>query len=423
MRKLSNIKVSTPPSLEPVFDSCECSTNQNKQRPVFQLGGCNSPVERAEKARQRRIRRTTISNATELSALENTNTISPYSNLYNLNLEQAEKLGFTEIGEKVQDKGVLFREGVSAPNNQQKDIRKSKSSPALISEAVRNIPVQPQVSDTNNSLAVLMKQLAQENLHKDILSTLPSPCFKLVNSPPSPKFFTVGESTPPPGVFLSASPASWQEAVEFRKRLDSSGSTRRDFFRTSSMGGREKENSPCTRKPISRSKSDVSIPASNSLTRGSPVFTDRSNFYGSPLESTISMELNQDLALEPIPPHSPPDFIEDSLLSKEHAMCLEEIEFLLTLSETLLTLTSDTALSGHVSDLMSDLKNKQPMLIPSNEAFKYANLLLIKEALRVASYALKFTQTHQKRGTTKSTAALKKGMLFQTLCLESVNLL
>lgn len=396
-----------------MFDSHEGVVEQNKQKqqyrkvkPSFQLGGDQSPVVKVD--RVTRIRRTTISNTAELNEIEKAKTASPYTNLYNLNLEQAKKLGLTDISGNILDKRVLLRKEIPETNNT--DIRKSKSSPALISKAVRNIPVQAQASETNNSLNVLLKHLAKDNIQEDLLSTLPSPCFKLVNSPPSPRFFPTGELTPPPGVFFSASPASWQEVVEMRKRLDSGESVKRNLVRTSSMDSCDKENNLHTGKTFSRSKSDVSLPVNNKRRDESPVFTDRSNFYGSPLESTISMELNKDLALEPIPPHSPPDFIEDSLLSKEHAMALEEVEFLLTLSETLLALTTDTALSGHMSDLVSDLKNKHSMLTPSHEAFKHAKLLMVTEALRVASYALKFTQTHQKRGTTKSTATLKKGM-------------
>lgn len=411
VRKLSNVKVSTPPSLEPVSDSCEgieqqnIGANQPRPRPSFKLGGGDISTS-PEIRMQRRPRRITITNAENIGneVKKQPDTSGSFGNLYNFNIELAHKLGFSDISAIIKDSST--RQTVA----KQTDIRKSKSSPALISKAVRNIPVQSQTADSNKNFAMLIKQLANEDLQKNILATLPSPCFKLVNSPPSPRVYSAtGEATPPPGVFQSASPASWQEVLEFRKRQDSTGaSCKRELYRTPSSGSSGKGEAMSARDSF-----PLRLKSSASPSYGSPgdKFAERNSFYGSPLDNTISIELNKDLSLEPIPPHSPPDFFEDVLLPDEHSKALKEIEFLLTLSETLLSITSDASLSTHVSDLISDLKSRQPSLIPSNEAFRYSKLLMISEALRVASYALKFAQTHQKRGILTLTATLKKGLL------------
>ena len=161
-----------------------------------------------------------------------------------------------------------------------------------------------------------------------------------------------------------------------------------------------------------RSRSDANLAGRKSTSpednaNNTRFLQERNAFYGSPTD--ISLELNKDLALDPIPLHSPTEYFEDSLLSEGHSLEHEEIDFLVNLSETLLKLTSDATLANQITDLIADMKHKQPKVIPSNDAFRFAKLLLTSEAMRVASYALKYSKTHQKKGTIKPTEILKKG--------------
>eukprot|EP00111_Clytia_hemisphaerica_P010988 TCONS_00032227-protein len=453
VRKLSSCKVSTPPNLAPVIDSGEILDMSKKSttrpKPVFSIGDYDIGLSKqTTKQTTRRQRRTTISNASEpmseLNKQASKSGKTTYTNLYNLNTEQFQKLGLSEVIAETPKDNVLQR-GESI-----KGIHKSKSSPALISQAVRELPVKPEVSDSQNSLASLLKQLAQENIQKDLLSTLPSPKFQLVNSPPSPKFLT--ENTPPPSFFQAASPASWKNYMDIQKRMkptpDGGG-----IYRTSSAGSVDKENLMRARARL-QSKSDVEIslktdpkspttnltqenrtfsrqrqystsssssPSSfqrspNMFQQQSSTFQQSSNyqqststFYGSPTD--ISLELNKDLALDPIPlTPSIDELMNDDLLhsNTEHNMAHSEIEFLLGLSETLLKIASDVQLANQISDALSEFKRKQPQVIPSNDAFKFAKLLLTSEAMRISSYALKFSQTHQKKGTIRPTEVLKK---------------
>jgi len=360
--------------------------------------------------RTKRPRRTTISNAYEPMSELNRQAARGtgkglYTNLYNLNYDQMQRLGLPST---INTTSTKQRDG----NTSSHDIRKSKSSPALISQAVREMPVQPQVSESQNSLTALLKQLKQDNIQEDILSTLPSPCFKLVNSPPSPKFLT-GESTPPPSFFQAASPASWKNVMEYQhRRLRSTPDDGGGIYRTCSAGSNDKENLMKARRAKLQSRSDVNLAGRKSESpeenaNNTRFFQERNAFYGSPTD--ISLELNKDLALDPIPSHSPTEYFEDSFLTDGHSLEHEEIDFLVNLSETLLKLTSDTNLASQVTDLIGDMKSKQPKVIPSNDAFRFAKLLLTSEAMRVTSYALKFSKTHQKKGTIKPTEMLKKG--------------
>ena len=267
----------------------------------------------------RRPRRTTISNAAEPMSELNLNYYkgggggvaksvpykSPYSNLYNFNtagyqqqLQQPQQLkrhgsaGLSDIVSTQQQQMNLLLQ-----QQQQLDtdniirgggIHKSKSSPALISQAVRELPVQTHVSASQNSLASLLKQLAQDNIKNDILSSLPSPCFKLVNSPPSPnlyvgsggergatsspKFFPAGQSTPspkllsgehtpPPSFFQAASPASWKNYVDLQRRVRSPSESESGaglIHRASSLGNKDRENALKARNRL-KSKSDIAI--------------------------------------------------------------------------------------------------------------------------------------------------------------------
>ena len=483
VRKLSSVKVSTPPTLAPVLDTGEQNDPDTRCRarpkPVFMLGDEEETLSRTHKvtaavgaAKTRRQRRTTISNAAEPMSELNKNTAknvvcrSPYSNLYNLNIveyqqqQQQQKMkrfgGLSEIVSNQQRVNFLLQRDNTIPCGG--EIHKSKSSPALISQAVRELPVQTHVSASQNSLASLLKQLAQENIHKDILSTLPSPCFKLVNSPPSPntltgessnisspKFFPgestpspkhlTGENTPPPSFFQAASPASWKNYVDLQRRIRSpSEGESGSIHRASSLGSNDRENAMKARNRI-KSKSDINIAQQhqhartserNSITtKNTPpsarcqLFANRNdNFYSSPTD--ISMEMNKDLALDPIPPPLSMDIIDGNDIlrtgdfhsessSDGSTTSIKEIEFLFILSETLLKLTTDSHITGQVSDCIPEIKRKRPDVIPSAEALKLAKLLLTSEAMRVSSYALRFSQSQQKKGVIKPTEMLKKG--------------
>ena len=537
VRKLSSVKVSTPPNLAPVLDDAreqnvESGTRSRTSRPkpVFMLGADDGGEEETTNARTqktmaaaakttalgttRRPRRTTISNAAEPMSELNLNYYkggggggitaksvpykSPYSNLYNFNIagyqQQLKRHGSAGLSDIVSTQQQQMNLLLQQQQQQQLDtdniirgggIHKSKSSPALISQAVRELPVQTHVSASQNSLASLLKQLAQDNIKNDILSSLPSPCFKLVNSPPSPslcvgsggergatsspKFFPAGQSTPspkllsgehtpPPSFFQAASPASWKNYVDLQRRVRSPSESESGaglIHRASSLGNKDKENALKARNRL-KSKSDIAISMqqqqqqqqqllqraevnekrnsmnlTNRMTSPSPtarsqLFANRDeNFYSSPTE--ISMELNKDLALDPIPPPLSTDSIDGidilqtsggglfhtlGMLGNSEAsttvQSINEIEFLFTLSETLLKLTTDSHISGQVSDCIPEIKRKRPDVIPSAEALKLAKLLLTSEAMRISSYALKFVQSQQKKGVIKPTDVLKK---------------
>lgn len=437
----------------------------------------------AAASRTRRPRRTTISNAAEPMSELNRNVSrsvakSPYSNLQNLsNIIEVRQQQIARFG-GLSELGTIADTDHKQPHpvglgilnfdDNAGRIHKSKSSPALLSQAVRELPVQSHVSASQNSLASLLKQLAQENIQKDILSTLPSPCFKLVNSPPSPKVLTVGaaaaseyvsspknstgecspspktfsvESTPPPSFFQAASPSSWKNYVDLQRRVRSPSECENlapvsTMHRASSLGNNAKENATKAHNRI-KSRSDINLaqmqysdrnfpmqsPNSSSVVR-SQLFANRDdNFYSSPTD--ISMELNRDLALDPIPPPLSMDSIDgcDTLQTGEFShhrgattdSCLQEIEFLFNLSETLLKLTSDSHITGQVSDCIPELKRKQPGVVPSSDALKLSRLLLTSEAMRISSHALKFSQSQQKKGILKLDGVLKTGIGFKII--------
>ena len=88
-----------------------------------------------------------------------------------------------------------------------------------------------------------------------------------------------------------------------------------------------------------------------------------------------------------------------------------EVDFLLTFAETVLLSTTDLKLSSYVNDMMLDLQGKNSHLLPSVDGQKCYKLLLTLEALRVASYALKFSQMYKKKGTLEPTKPLGSGRM------------
>ena len=403
IRKVSSsTKVSTPPSLEPVIDSGENNHNEKKRSTLRQVE-TYSPLSRRQttvRPKRERPRRTTISNAMDpLSELEKSKKTVPYINLYSANKTSPKDFSLVEGASNVFQGNLNFKV----------DIRKTRSSPALISEAVKNIPIKsPQENIMNSNLAVLLKQLAQENLQPNILATLPSPSFKLMNSPPSPILFT-GEYSPPPGVFQS-SPASWQDKIYMRKRLYSQGNNDgghhiANFNESASNNVEQRRTSE-----HSLSLSSLDKPKVRSCPENVNTSIDISQMF--PIQERLSFALKPDLSLDPIPLHKPPELCDEVFLSKEHLIAMEEIEFLSRFSEAILHLTTDMKLSSYVSDLILNKKMIQSHILPSSDGSKCFKILFTLEALRIASYALKFSQSYRKKGTLEPTGALQKGIVF-----------
>ena len=397
IRKSStSIKVSTPPTLEPVIDRGENGHRQSYSSDKL-------PSKQQTKPKVRRVRCTTISNASDVpSEMKNSKKVIPYTNLYNLKQKQV-------IINEAQSNIDLVADAARILQNQQNaDIRKSKSSPALISEAVRNMPVQKS-EQVNNNLTTLLRQLAEENLQSNLLETLASPSFKLKETPQSPKF-NIGDFTPPPPMFMASSPSSWQEKLNLAGQRRSSNSSitscNKENRRKESMDRDDIIEAYVIKTPLMSRNSSLEF-------QKSPCECGRNSSSNTPygsLETPYQVALNRDLSLDPIPCHEPiglPD--EDSFYSQEHMIAMKEIEFLLDFSETILKLASDITLSMHIADLISEQTKNEFPLLPTKTGDKYAKILLTLETLRITSYALKFSQSQRKKGILEVTEKFKKG--------------
>lgn len=360
-RTSSTSKVSTPPTLEPVVDVGENNhTLSNKTV---------SPSAK-QRTKTKRQRRTTISNAANpMSELRKAQAVIPYENV------PATTTAFTPT------KPV--------------DIRKSKSSPAIISEAVKNIPVLSKQDSVNSNLAVLLRQLAQDSLQSNLLATLPSPSFKLMNSPPSPKLFP-GDITPPPGLFQASSPASWQDRPDFRRKSETNDreflaykiSSCTDISKVSSVKERSRFHGELPHEEVRHFKKSHSYQGQTAISN-----------------ATSKITLDKDLSLNPIPPHSP-ELYDDLYLSQEHTLAMNEIEFLLLFSKTVLSIISDLNITTCFAELLAEQKQRHTRMLPSIDGIKYEKPLMILEALRVSSYALRFSLSHKKKGTLIPTKSL-----------------
>lgn len=363
-RTSSTSKVSTPPTLEPVVDVGENNhTLSNKTV---------SPSAK-QRTKTKRQRRTTISNAANpMSELRKAQAVIPYENV------PATTTAFTPT------KPV--------------DIRKSKSSPAIISEAVKNIPVLSKQDSVNSNLAVLLRQLAQDSLQSNLLATLPSPSFKLMNSPPSPKLFP-GDITPPPGLFQASSPASWQDRPDFRRKSETNDreflaykiSSCTDISKVSSVKERSRFHGELPHEEVRHFKKSHSYQGQTAISN-----------------ATSKITLDKDLSLNPIPPHSP-ELYDDLYLSQEHTLAMNEIEFLLLFSKTVLSIISDLNITTCFAELLAEQKQRHTRMLPSIDGIKYEKPLMILEALRVSSYALRFSLSHKKKGTLIPTKSLSIG--------------
>ena len=365
IRKSStSIKVSTPPTLEPVIDRGENGHRQSYSSDKL-------PLKQKTKPKVRRVRCTTISNASDVpSEMKNSKKVIPYTNLYNL--KQNKQVIINEAQSNID----LVADAARILQNQQNaDIRKSKSSPALISEAVRNMPVQKS-EQVNNNLTTLLRQLAEENLQSNLLETLASPSFKLKETPQSPKF-NIGDFTPPPPMFMASSPSSWQEKLNLAGQRRSSNSSitscNKENRRKESIDRDDIIEAYVIKTPLMSRNSSLEF-------QKSPCECGRNSSSNTPygsLETPYQVALNRDLSLDPIPCHEPiglPD--EDSFYSQEHMIAMKEIEF---------------------------------QLLPTKTGDKYAKILLTLETLRITSYALKFSQSQRKKGILEVTEKFKKG--------------
>ena len=398
IRKSStSIKVSTPPTLEPVIDRGESGHRQSYSLDKL-------PLKQQTKSKVRRVRCTTISNASDVpTEMKNSKKVIPYTNLYNL--KQNKQVIMNEAQNNID---LVADAAIILQNQQNTDIRKSKSSPALISEAVRNMPVQKS-EQVNSNLTTLLRQLAEENLQPNLLETLASPSFKLIETPQSPNF-NIGDFTPPPPMFMASSPSSWQEKLNLAgQRRPSNSSITSCNKENRRKGSIERDNiieTNVIKTPLMSRNSSFEF-------RKSPCECGRNSSSNSPygsLETPYQVALNRDLSLDPIPCHEPiglPD--EDSFYSQEHLIAIKEIQFLLDFSETILKLASDITLSMHIADLISEQTKNEFHLLPTKTGDKYAKILLTLETLRITSYALKFSQSQRKKGILEVTEKFKKG--------------
>ena len=334
---------------------------------------------------------------------------------------------------------VTFDETVSSQkssSNKQQGMRKVKSSPALISEAVKDIPVRPpQPDQTNDKLVTLITQLAQDT---NLLATLPSP-FRLQNTPPSP-IYTPGEMTPPPGLFAPTSPPgihfySAGRSPPVSRNFSPIITTQRNSPDVSDkrmaryspdnrdVGGHSSDRDPDIFRMDKLSTTPTQLSALSKLKVDEEVLTlsskhlTQTQLHTAPATTNLQQMVRHELRKTSPELAGPPSLSPlnssggegDSFLSQEHVIAMGEVDFLLTFAETVLLSTNDLKLSSYVNDLMLDLKNKHSHLLPSVDGQKCTKLLLTLEALRVASYALKFSQMYKKKGTLESTKSLGSG--------------
>ena len=335
-------KVSTPPSLYPVADLGEIHNKEKSDKD-------QSIVHKVE-----RVRRSTISYS------EN-----PMKELIkNYSLQENSNVKFLLTGDPRDSSNTA--------------LHKSKSSPALISQAVKLMPVQKTHEEMKSNLTALLKQLNFENRQQNILANLPSPSFKLSESPESPKL-SLCENTPPPGVFLAASPSSWHDKLSLLRREQNRRSSR------------------TTNQSVLNKMREETETDGNQET----------------LDSQLKLEpqsnLSSNNSLNPISLTQQAKHHEETFLSREHLIAMEEIEFLYSFAENLLIVVADINISSYVSDILYDNNKISNSIKPTVEGCKQSKILLILEALRVATYALRFAHSHQSKGTLHVTAMLKAG--------------
>jgi len=399
VRKISSsIKVSTPPSLEPLIDTGESDngTHKNTLRPA-------------------RVRRTTISNTSDpMKELKTSNKLIPNPILY-LNKKLLTESSTSDPSNLIK-LGMKFDKTSELENNINRTIlRKTKSSPALISEAVKNLTVHsPKINQVNMNLAALLKQLSDDNAQTNLLAKLASPSFKLVESPQSPKY---SDYTPPPGAFLPASPASWQDHFHFKSlEMPPKLTSLSKVVGSNEMTTESIDNTSKSKPTTTINRFTGLSPSQLDKTACSPVYTISSPYLSSENLYTFN-ETN--LSLDPI--QLPPELSDDSFFSKEHHMAMQEIDYLLHYSKTIFFLTSDISLVMIVSDVISEQHTNQKHLIPTKIGVDSTNVLLTLESLRVSSHALKFSQYNRKKGILEDSGKLKAAVKdLQLLCVNCI---
>lgn len=395
----SILRVSTPPTLEPVIDTTEKGLANRNQ--------VNSSRPKSVRLKSPKLpRRATIPNINETGKYRKSAFNAPIKSKSNPHL--CNMVAKLSSDEEIIDKGPNSSFSVG-PQSEDKRIRKVKSSPALISDAVKDIPVVAPHLEMNEKLVTLITQLAQD---KNSLATqLPSPAFKL-STPPSP-IYSPGECTPPPGLFTAASPTLLLQASSpspplipyLRNKSMPSPDNNRDLTSSPDFMG----NFMVTEYFSKESSFDKQSILKSSLLFSSDIMKQTMD---SDEAKSLTMEKDQSCAASPvleIPLMSnfeTDQISEKTYLSQEHVLAMGEIEELLSFADTVFKLTKDFNLSGYVNDLMSDLQHKKSDIVPSPEGVKCYKLLLTLESLRVSSHALKFSQSYKKKKILESTKTL-----------------
>ena len=293
-------------------------------------------------------------------------------------------------------------------------INRAQSSPALLSEVVKRLPLpfKSESDATSQSYSDLLRQIATESLASAALAKLSSPIFKVSDQLDSPQS-EFGGSTPPN--LFQISPHSWSELAELAVARERKISlTKRSISRTPSDTSERSE-----RKTSGQGGGKKTVPHVTTCQGSKVTF----GFDGSPnSQQFMRQESGGFNPTSGIDTHigtvflQPPDLPEETLMPNEHLKVMDLIESKTQYVKTIIRISQDTeSLWSEAHDLFAriseDSKQRElETLLPIGGARALQEMALLSEAIKILLLIIEFSQRELEAGNLRPTKAMKTGM-------------
>ena len=292
-------------------------------------------------------------------------------------------------------------------------VTKSRSSPALLTEIVKRLPLSVKSDPNDPTVANFIKQIASEGLIMDKIANLPSPVFKMSGNPSSP---SADFATTPP-VLFQISPKSLSDLVAFQSSPKSDKSSSYSPKQTPPR----KLTPPDSRSDIRKLSTDYSPHVTTckgaKVTRGfgENIILQPKDGTNQLVESPIRGAFtNVDSPIGPIS-FRPPELPEETLMPSEHVLAIQMIESKVSYAECVSTLPQITnQLWTDCSDLFMKYfsgSNKDVLesLMPNNRTKALFEGTITAETLRVVMDGIMFARKEFNCNRLRPTKAMKSG--------------
>lgn len=296
-------------------------------------------------------------------------------------------------------------------------LNRVQSSPALLSEVVRRLPLQlkTEAEPSSQSFSDFIRQIATEGLATTPLTKLSSPIFRVSDQVDSP-LSDFGGSTPPN--LFQISPHSWSELAELAVARERKISlSKRSVSRTPSDTS-ERSERKSSEQDINKEKQftpNVTTCKGSKVTLGFEessrnVRSSRTKADGLAPQFGIDTHIGTVFL-------QPPDLPEETLMPSEHLKVMELIESKNVYVDSIVQISEETEnLWSETHELFvrfsRDSKRKKlQALMPTGEVCLLQKIALLSEAMKILLRIIEFSQQELEAGNLRPTKAMKDSKL------------